>query len=210
VIGLNVLQMNRTVRTDSSTTNVVLDSVDVSDDGLVARSSLASVIGVEDSASPVASAFGSECNQLVSWSAKGMFTNDYTEESVRTLKSLVPIEDDDPSIEDSIALRARSYLHSHCSFCHHPEGTQRTVFDARFLTPLKDSKMVREKARTGYMAVDGKTSEFVIDPGDPERSALFRRLRTSDHELSMPYLGRSVPDQEAIELIGNWIRAMKK
>jgi len=131
VLGLNVLQMNRSVRID-----LVLDSSEASGYGSVARS-------------PVASAIGSEANQLVDWSEKGMFTERYSEESVRTLKSLVPIEDDNPSNEDSIALRARSYLHSHCSFCHHPEGTQRTVFDARFLTPLKDSKMVREKARTG-------------------------------------------------------------
>jgi hypothetical protein len=45
VLGLNVLQMNRSVRTDSSTTNIVLESVEVNEDELVARSPVASAIG---------------------------------------------------------------------------------------------------------------------------------------------------------------------
>jgi glucose/arabinose dehydrogenase len=192
VLGINALQLNRSVRT-----NFVLNSSDASVIGSVARLSEANT-------------YSSEINELVEWSERGLLTKTYSEETVRELKSLVPIEDDDPSLVASIELRARSYLHSNCSFCHHPEGTQRTVFDARFLTPLQDSKMIREKARTGYMAVDGQTSEFVIDPGRAEKSALFRRLRTSEHELSMPYLGRSIRDQEAIDLVETWIGSMKR
>jgi len=70
--------------------------------------------------------------------------------------------------------------------------------------------MIAEKAKTGYFEIDGHKSDWVIKPGFPEESAAFRRLRTSDRERSMPYLGKSVVDQDAIEVFQKWIASLAK
>lgn len=143
-------------------------------------------------------------NQLVDWSRRGMLLNSYSEETLREMPRLVDLHDDSQSLE----ARARSYLHSNCSFCHYPNGTQRTHFDARITTSLDAAKMVAEKAKTGYFEVDGRKSDWVIKPGHPDESAAFRRLRTCDRERSMPYLGKSVVDQDAVDILGKWIASL--
>ena len=143
-------------------------------------------------------------NQLVDWSRRGMLLSSYSEEALREMPRLVDLHDESQSLE----MRARSYLHSNCSFCHYPNGTQRTHFDARITTSLDATKMVAEKAKTGYFEVDGRKSDWVIKPGHPEESAAFRRLRTCDRERSMPYLGKSVVDQDAVDILGKWIASL--
>ena len=175
-------------------------------DCLVCHNHNYQVLGINAAQLNRSASLGSDENQLAEWSRRGLFLNPYSEERLREMPRLVDLHDDSQSIE----MRARSYLHSNCSFCHYPEGTQRTHFDARITTSLAAAKMIAEKSETGYFEVDGRKSDWVIKPGFPEESAAFRRLRTSDRERSMPYLGKSIVDQDAVDVFQKRIASLPK
>ena len=46
-------------------------------------------------------------------------------------------------------------------------------------------------------------------PGDPGRSLLWQRMRKRG-EGQMPHIASNVVDDEAVRLVGEWIRSMKK
>ncbi len=50
---------------------------------------------------------------------------------------------------------------------------------------------------------------YDVVPGKPDESILVYRMSENDPEIRMPELGRSVQHKEAVELIRQWITAMK-
>ena len=48
---------------------------------------------------------------------------------------------------------------------------------------------------------------FIIKPGDKNSSVLWLRMKTRGTR-HMPFLGTNVPDDEAINLVGEWIDAL--
>jgi hypothetical protein len=48
-------------------------------------------------------------------------------------------------------------------------------------------------------------ADLRIDPGHPERSALFERLASRYPALQMPPLGTVLVDEEAVALLRKWI-----
>jgi hypothetical protein len=51
--------------------------------------------------------------------------------------------------------------------------------------------------------------EFAIAPGHPEQSFMLYRMRSLEPGIAMPELGRASAHVEGIELLEQWIKAMK-
>jgi len=50
---------------------------------------------------------------------------------------------------------------------------------------------------------------MIIDPGDAENSVVIGRMATNDPEFRMPPLGRATVDEEALEVMTQWINALQ-
>jgi hypothetical protein len=108
-----------------------------------------------------------------------------------TLPALVPPADPIYPLE----LRARSYLTSNCSSCHRPGQLSDTT--ARWLAayhlPLNTTALL-----------DGR----LCLPGLPVDSRLLHVVARTAVDLVMPPLASNVIDQEAVNLLSRWIKAL--
>lgn len=102
-----------------------------------------------------------------------------------------------------LELRARSYLHANCSYCHRPDGGGQGPEDFRYS---------RATVNIGAVNVLPTQSNFgipnarLISPGKPETSIVSHRLHTLDIGR-MPPLATSVVDAAGTDLIDKWIRS---
>ncbi|MEY4691697.1 MAG: hypothetical protein RIT19_2022 [Verrucomicrobiota bacterium] len=133
-------------------------------------------------------------SQLDAWSDAGHFT----EPLVRTyqMPALVNPSDEAQPLER----RVRSYLDANCASCHQPGGLTRTPWDARIGTALDRMGLIGTRPSVPVAGL----GEFLIDPGHPENSVLFRRI-SSLGTFHMPPLATSEPDTAAVELLRRWI-----
>lgn len=114
---------------------------------------------------------------------------------------------DDPETGD-VDSRARAYLDMNCSSCHRPGGIGFTSgLDLRY----EQDEPVRFGVYKAPVAAgrSAGNARFVIKPGDPEKSILMLRLRSTDPGIRMPIVGRGLMHEEGVELIRQWISEMK-
>ena len=52
--------------------------------------------------------------------------------------------------------------------------------------------------------------KYTIVPGEPEKSIMLYRIRSTDPGIMMPELGRRLTHMEGAELVREWIKAMPK
>jgi hypothetical protein len=57
-------------------------------------------------------------------------------------------------------------------------------------------------------AGDRAISNFVIEPGHPERSILIYRMKSTDPGIAMPELGRATAHDEGVALLEAWIKSL--
>jgi uncharacterized repeat protein (TIGR03806 family) len=101
--------------------------------------------------------------------------------------------------------RARSYLHSNCAICHVEAGGGNALMELEF---------TRERAKMNLFGVPPLHDSFgiegakLVDPGHPERSILLHRV-SKRGPGQMPPLATSRVDEEAVRLLGEWIRQYK-
>ncbi len=148
-------------------------------------------------------------NQLARFSRMGLFETPYPGTAaaggvMADLPALAPAKQKEASLE----YRARSYLHANCSACHFPQGLERVDLDFRMPASLPSSAIVDQPSKLQYVQIDGEYARKIIEPGQPKKSALYLRMRAHDRNVSMPYLGRTVPDAEALDLIAKWIESL--
>ncbi|HQU41838.1 MAG TPA: SO2930 family diheme c-type cytochrome [Pirellulales bacterium] len=104
--------------------------------------------------------------------------------------------------------RARVWLEINCAHCHQPGGNaQNSGLDLRLSQsdPMKLGVLkppVAAGTGSGGMQYD-------IVPGRPDRSIMMVRLRSTHPDVMMPELGKRLVPEEAVELIRQWIAAMK-
>jgi len=109
----------------------------------------------------------------------------------------------------STAERARAYLDINCGHCHRPGGQAST-------SGLYLYAQERDSTRLGVYkppVAAGRAAEsfrFSIEPGSPEKSILMYRMRSLDPGIMMPEVGRRRNDEEALQLLSEWIAGMKK
>ena len=103
-----------------------------------------------------------------------------------------------------LTARARSYLHSNCSFCHTDAGGGNAQIQLEFLTPLAKAKFLNEAPlHHKFNLADAR----IIAPGHPERSVLLTRIAKRGPG-QMPQLATAIVDQPAVDMIREWIASM--
>jgi uncharacterized repeat protein (TIGR03806 family) len=112
-----------------------------------------------------------------------------------------------PALEDSAAamsLRARAYLHANCSMCHRPGGGGLGGMDLRWSTGFGATGTCGVNPSNGDLGIPGA---LVLDPGDPNSSVLWQRLRIAG-DGRMPPLGTTLEHVVATDVIGGWITGL--
>ncbi|MFG0261476.1 MAG: hypothetical protein ACF788_03710, partial [Novipirellula sp. JB048] len=112
-----------------------------------------------------------------------------------------------PTRNASIKELARAYLAVNCAVCHVRDRLGITEIDLRYDTLLADTRLVGERPRRPK-STRSAARHALIDPGRPAESELLRRLKDRGEDR-MPPLGRSIPDQTAVEVIRGWIAGMR-
>jgi uncharacterized repeat protein (TIGR03806 family) len=105
----------------------------------------------------------------------------------------------------SLDARARAYLHANCSHCHRKWGGGNAEFQLLSTLPLKDLGVVDVKPGQGAFDLNDPR---ILVPGDPDRSMLHHRM-TRLGLGRMPHIASNVVDDEAVKLVGDWIKEMK-
>ncbi len=144
---------------------------------------------------------GSIMNQLDKWKEMGY---------LGSTPALVDIHQaaiwNDPSTGDLNA-RARAYLDINCAHCHNPKGPAKN--SALFLEFDREELYTIGVCKPPIAAGRGSGGhQFSIVPGSPETSIMYHRMNSTEVEVAMPELARSVVDEEGVALIGEWIQTM--
>ncbi|NQZ12717.1 MAG: hypothetical protein HRT35_36660 [Algicola sp.] len=101
----------------------------------------------------------------------------------------------------SLAVRARSYLHSNCSGCHRP-GAGGGSIDLRVQTNLPDSQLCEQSPSDGDLGI---INAKIVALGDSNRSVLVARMQTLNNDNRMPPMASTVVDEQAVAVISQWI-----
>jgi uncharacterized repeat protein (TIGR03806 family) len=138
-------------------------------------------------------------NQIEKWVAEGFLSEpsgniprwpDYTDPS----ENLVP--------------RARAYLEANCAHCHRREGAASN--SGLYLRYYNYDSLSLGFYKTPVAAGEGSGSlTHDIVPGNAEESIIYFRMNSSEVNVRMPELGRTLIDLEGVALIREWINAMK-
>lgn len=132
-------------------------------------------------------------SQLDAFARAGYFSKD--PENVDLMPSLAALDDETQTLER----RVRSYLAANCAHCHQPGGVTRASWDARMMTSLEDSGLLnRESVPLGSDVLS------LIEPGQPDKSALFLRISQLG-QSHMPPLATTELNHAAISLVSRWI-----
>jgi uncharacterized repeat protein (TIGR03806 family) len=140
-------------------------------------------------------------NQLATLDHLGLFTKPLPDKPEK-LPRLVDPRDRSQNLD----ARARSYLHANCSHCHRKWGGGISDFQLLASLPLKETATINTKPGQGTFDL---ADPRILVPGEPDRSLLLYRM--SKLGLGrMPHIASNVVDMEAVELIREWIKEMKR
>jgi uncharacterized repeat protein (TIGR03806 family) len=128
-------------------------------------------------------------------------------------KPTLPTKPDEPrrlvSLRDPAAdleTRARSYLHANCAQCHVEAGGGNAQINLEITTARDKMRLIGVKPLHDSFGIK---EAKLIAPGDPERSILYQRMQRRGPG-QMPPLATSVPDEEALRVIHDWIKSLKE
>ncbi|MDA0587971.1 MAG: PQQ-dependent sugar dehydrogenase [Planctomycetota bacterium] len=107
---------------------------------------------------------------------------------------------------ESLASRARSYLHANCSHCHRKWGGGNADFQLLSTLPVGETGTL--DVRPGQGTFELQNDPRLLVPGDPDRSLIHHRMKLLGLGR-MPHIGSSVRDDESVELIRTWIKQLK-
>jgi uncharacterized repeat protein (TIGR03806 family) len=139
-------------------------------------------------------------NQLATLEHIGLFTKKLPAEPAQ-LPKLADYHDESVPLET----RARSYLHSNCAHCHMKWGGGNAEFKLLSTLGVKDMGIVNVPAAHGTFGIPGAK---LLVPGEPEKSIVYYRM-TKTGLGRMPHIGSRVVDEQAVQLVRNWILQMR-
>ncbi len=142
-------------------------------------------------------------NQITALENAGYFDN--TPPAPATLPEFFAADDDSATLES----RARSYLAVNCAQCHQPGGVALGSWDARPEISLEASKILDG----ALVNNNGDPFNRVAVPGSVTHSMLVQRIDAvgSGSGLTpMPPISTGVKNQEALDLLAEWIESEKK
>jgi uncharacterized repeat protein (TIGR03806 family) len=137
-------------------------------------------------------------NQLRTLQHIGVFTGTLPKAEAKTLV-------DPYGANQSLDLRARSYLHVNCSVCHVESGGGNSKMELGFTTKPERMNLIGARPQHDTFGID---NAMLVFPGDPERSVLYQRISRRGRG-QMPPLVSHVVDERAVALFRDWIREMK-
>jgi uncharacterized repeat protein (TIGR03806 family) len=144
---------------------------------------------------------GASENQLTRWIRNGVIND--APADLEGVPTMVPWDD----IRAPLALRARSYLDGNCAHCHRPGGDAApTGLD--FLWSQQDPQAYGINRKPTAAGPASRGYRFAISPSHPEKSFLISRMRATEPGLLMPRAGRTIPHDEGIALMEEWIASM--
>ena len=139
----------------------------------------------------------SSMNQLDKWLEMG-YLNSYPQdiEAVANWKDL----------SEPLEKRVRSYIDINCAHCH----SDNTHCEYR---PIRLSfEATEDLANMGVCLTPdtnlGNGTDFIINPGNINRSVLHFRMTSNEEQYRMPLIGRSIVHDEAITMIEEWIMSL--
>ena len=141
-------------------------------------------------------------NQLDHWTELGLLAGAPEDKgSIDT----IPLEGDTSADLDSLA---RGYLDINCAHCHQPlTGAADT--SGLFLEYYRPYGTEVGKCKPPVAAGEGSGGlGYVIVPGDAAASIMDFRMDSSEPEVRMPEIGRTIVHREGVQLIRDWINAM--
>jgi uncharacterized repeat protein (TIGR03806 family) len=109
----------------------------------------------------------------------------------------------EPSGDDPVDARARSYLHGNCAHCHRPGGGGQGTMDLRYALAFHDTATCNAMNTQGTVG----TATQLITPGSPDASILSLRLHATDSKR-MPPVAVSLTDPVGTAVIDDWIRSL--
>jgi uncharacterized repeat protein (TIGR03806 family) len=141
-------------------------------------------------------------NQLAHWGRIGLLTG--APEPAEAPRTAVW---DDPKAP--LEASARAYLDGNCAHCHSAKGM---ASNSGLFLNLEETR----PAALGFgkhPVAAGRGSgnlEVAIAPGEPDRSILLYRMRSTEPGVMMPELGRSLVHEEGVELVRAYIASLPK
>lgn len=118
--------------------------------------------------------------------------------------TITDYRDQSAKLED----RARSYLDANCAHCHSPGLPADT--SGLYLNWEETRAIHLGIAKHPVAAGRGSGGRLVdIDPGKPDSSIMVFRMESTDPDVKMPELGRSVVHKEGVALIREYISSME-
>lgn len=104
--------------------------------------------------------------------------------------------------------RARIWLDINCAHCHRRQGPASN--SGLFLTYGEEDPVALGIGKRPVAAGRGSGGRlFDIAPGDPDGSILLFRVESTEAGIMMPELGRTQPDQEAVDLLRRWVSGLR-
>lgn len=100
--------------------------------------------------------------------------------------------------------RARSWLHANCAQCHISAGGGNAMMELEFHTARNKINVVN--ATPQHTRFDMPDAKLIV-PGQPDKSVLFLRVSRRGPN-QMPPLASNRVDEEAVEMLREWIRTM--
>lgn len=146
-------------------------------------------------------------NQIDHFAALGLFETAPVKPYKTALVAPYPNQLGTPPASATLEQKARSYLHANCAFCHRPGGTF-ALFDLRYDTPLKDTKICNATIdKPPIPSAPDKTLE--MKPGSSADSVMWLRMKELDPTRGrMPQIGTNVSDTDGVALVGSWIDSL--
>lgn len=140
-------------------------------------------------------------NQLIRWRANGFFGVEIKPDEL----SRLPAWDDPDS--GPLHLRARAYLDVNCSSCHNESGSARN--SGLFMEYEQEDAYRLGVCKIPVAAGSGGGGlKYGIVPGKPDESILLHRMNSTDPDVRMPEIGRTLIHDEAVDMIREWIQEM--
>lgn len=142
---------------------------------------------------------GGPRNQIELFEELGLFDAEMSQDSA-ALPRLAALTDESAPVD----LRARSYLHANCSYCHVAAGGGNSAVDFEITAKPDKALMVDASPVHTNFGIDGAK---IVASGHPEKSIVVQRI-TRRGRGQMPPLASAVVDKQAADLIGRWIREL--
>ena len=138
-------------------------------------------------------------NQIDKWVSEGILES--------PTHSIIPSWPNYNEESADLNLKARAYLEANCAHCHRSEGAASN--SGLYLSYYNTDSASYGFYKAPVAAGDGSGGlRYDIVPGSAEESILYYRMNSTDVDIRMPELGRSLIDEEGVTLIKDWINSM--